>query len=47
MKDWFVPIFRIPFVDDIMRWFNSGKLEAIVYVILFVIFLIPFLKSVM
>ncbi len=30
MKDWFVPrVFRVPFVDDIMRWLNSGKLEAI------------------
>ncbi len=32
MKDWFVPKYLgVPFVDDIMRWLNSGKLEAITY----------------
>lgn len=48
MKDWFVPKYLgIPFIDDVMRWLNSGKPEAIaVYVILFVIVLLTiFLKK--
>ena len=48
MKDWFVPKYLgISFVDDVMKWFNSGKPESIaVYVILFVIVLLTiFLKK--
>lgn len=48
MKDWLVPRYLgIPFIDDVMKWLNSGKPEAIaVYVILFVIVILTiFLKK--